>query len=126
MRCLYVTPSYALAVSALKVAFRCPHTLCFALAQCPFAHPGEKARRRDTRKFRYSGTACPEYRKVRDDYQQELGLEFDRMLPLPASGQWVAMAYAKFYCILLPVDVGCFVSLVLDGRDLCAVPYTSK
>ncbi|EPS57796.1 hypothetical protein M569_17020, partial [Genlisea aurea] len=30
---------------------------------CPFAHPGEKARRRDPRKCHYSGTACPEFRK---------------------------------------------------------------
>lgn len=34
-------------------------------AECPFAHPGEKARRRDPRRYRYSGTACPEYRRVR-------------------------------------------------------------
>lgn len=31
--------------------------------ECPFAHPGEKARRRDPRKCHYSGTACPEFRK---------------------------------------------------------------
>ncbi|XP_073051442.1 zinc finger CCCH domain-containing protein 20-like [Primulina eburnea] len=30
---------------------------------CPFAHPGEKARRRDLRKFHYSSAACPEFRK---------------------------------------------------------------
>ncbi|KAI4377842.1 hypothetical protein MLD38_015412 [Melastoma candidum] len=30
---------------------------------CPFAHPGEKARRRDPRCFCYSGTACPDFRK---------------------------------------------------------------
>ncbi|XP_052198566.1 zinc finger CCCH domain-containing protein 49-like [Diospyros lotus] len=30
---------------------------------CPYAHPGEKARRRDPRKYHYSGTACPEFRK---------------------------------------------------------------
>ncbi|XP_042469394.1 zinc finger CCCH domain-containing protein 2-like [Zingiber officinale] len=32
-------------------------------ADCPFAHPGEKARRRDLRKHSYSGTACPDFRK---------------------------------------------------------------
>ncbi len=32
--------------------------------QCPFAHPGEKAKRRDPRKMNYSGTACPDFRKV--------------------------------------------------------------
>ncbi|MCO5547966.1 hypothetical protein L7F22_001421 [Adiantum nelumboides] len=31
--------------------------------ECPFAHPGEKARRRDPRRYRYSGTACPDFRK---------------------------------------------------------------
>lgn len=31
--------------------------------ECPFAHPGEKARRRDPRRFHYSGTACPDFRK---------------------------------------------------------------
>ncbi|KAL8236442.1 hypothetical protein R6Q59_017523 [Mikania micrantha] len=30
---------------------------------CPYAHPGEKASRRDPRKYSYSGTACPEFRK---------------------------------------------------------------
>ncbi|CAH9053359.1 unnamed protein product [Cuscuta epithymum] len=31
--------------------------------ECPFAHPGEKARRRDPRRYRYTGTPCPEFRK---------------------------------------------------------------
>ncbi|XP_009610482.1 zinc finger CCCH domain-containing protein 20 [Nicotiana tabacum] len=31
--------------------------------ECPYAHPGEKARRRDPRKYFYSGTACPDFRK---------------------------------------------------------------
>ncbi|XAR67082.1 hypothetical protein NMG60_11013512 [Bertholletia excelsa] len=31
--------------------------------ECPYAHPGEKARRRDPRRYHYSGTACPEFRK---------------------------------------------------------------
>ncbi|KAK6927317.1 Zinc finger, CCCH-type [Dillenia turbinata] len=31
--------------------------------ECPYAHAGEKARRRDPRKFNYSGTACAEFRK---------------------------------------------------------------
>ncbi|KAL6974498.1 hypothetical protein U1Q18_028682, partial [Sarracenia purpurea var. burkii] len=31
--------------------------------ECPYAHPGEKARRRDPRKFHYSGTSCPDFRK---------------------------------------------------------------
>ncbi|XP_044501970.1 zinc finger CCCH domain-containing protein 2-like [Mangifera indica] len=31
---------------------------------CPFAHPGEKARRRDPRRFHYSGTVCSEFRRA--------------------------------------------------------------
>lgn len=31
--------------------------------ECPFAHPGEKARRRDPRAYHYSGTSCPDFRK---------------------------------------------------------------
>ncbi|KAB1219786.1 Zinc finger CCCH domain-containing protein 20 [Morella rubra] len=31
--------------------------------ECPYAHPGEKARRRDPRKYLYSGTACPDFRR---------------------------------------------------------------
>lgn len=31
--------------------------------ECPYAHPGEKARRRDTRKYNYSGNSCPNFRK---------------------------------------------------------------
>nr|CAD1837236.1 unnamed protein product [Ananas comosus var. bracteatus] len=30
---------------------------------CPYAHRGEKARRRDPRKFPYSAAVCPEYRQ---------------------------------------------------------------
>ncbi|XP_073044022.1 zinc finger CCCH domain-containing protein 20-like [Primulina eburnea] len=30
---------------------------------CPFAHPGEKARRRDPKKFHYTATPCPDFRK---------------------------------------------------------------
>lgn len=32
---------------------------------CPFAHPGEKAKRRDPRVFTYTGVACPDMKKVR-------------------------------------------------------------
>ncbi|PIA42874.1 hypothetical protein AQUCO_02000374v1 [Aquilegia coerulea] len=30
--------------------------------ECPFAHPGEKAQRRDPKKFYYSGDPCPDFR----------------------------------------------------------------
>lgn len=31
--------------------------------ECPYAHPGEKARRRDPRKYHYSGASCADFRK---------------------------------------------------------------
>lgn len=42
---------------------QCPRTRAHDWTQCPFAHPGEKARRRDPRKFAYSAIPCPDYRK---------------------------------------------------------------
>ena len=42
---------------------RCARGRSHDWTDCPYAHPGEKARRRDPRKFSYSGTACPDYRK---------------------------------------------------------------
>ncbi|KAL2346521.1 hypothetical protein Fmac_000521 [Flemingia macrophylla] len=41
----------------------CPRGRSHDWTQCPYAHPAEKARRRDPRKFLYSATACPDYRK---------------------------------------------------------------
>jgi len=41
----------------------CPRTRAHDWTQCPFAHPGEKARRRDPRKHAYSAVPCPDYRK---------------------------------------------------------------
>lgn len=31
---------------------------------CPFVHPGESAKRRDPRKFKYSAVACPNAKQV--------------------------------------------------------------
>ncbi|XP_077210738.1 zinc finger CCCH domain-containing protein 20-like [Tasmannia lanceolata] len=42
---------------------RCARGRSHDWTECPFAHPGEKARRRDPRRFHYSGTACPDFRK---------------------------------------------------------------
>ena len=42
---------------------RCTRGRSHDWTECPFAHPGEKAKRRDPRAHRYSGTACPDYRK---------------------------------------------------------------
>ena len=42
---------------------RCSRTRAHDWTECPFTHPGEKARRRDPRRFNYCGAACPEFRK---------------------------------------------------------------
>ncbi len=41
----------------------CPKSRPHDWTCCPFAHPGEKAKRRDPRLFSYCGTACSDYRK---------------------------------------------------------------
>lgn len=42
---------------------RCPRGRSHDWTECPYAHAGEKARRRDPRKFHYSSTSCPDFRK---------------------------------------------------------------
>ncbi|PHT73555.1 Zinc finger CCCH domain-containing protein 49 [Capsicum annuum] len=42
---------------------RCTRGRSHDWTECPYVHPGEKARRRDPRKYHYSGTACPDFRK---------------------------------------------------------------
>ncbi|EYU20391.1 hypothetical protein ABFS82_01G016400 [Erythranthe guttata] len=42
---------------------KCARARSHDWTECPFAHPGEKARRRDPRKYHYSGSACPDFRK---------------------------------------------------------------
>ncbi|GFP82870.1 zinc finger CCCH domain-containing protein 20 [Phtheirospermum japonicum] len=42
---------------------KCARARSHDWTECPFAHPGEKARRRDPRRYHYSGSACPDYRR---------------------------------------------------------------
>lgn len=42
---------------------RCTRSRSHDWTDCPFAHPGEKARRRDPRRHHYSGTVCPDFRR---------------------------------------------------------------
>ncbi|KAM7495090.1 hypothetical protein LguiB_029699 [Lonicera macranthoides] len=42
---------------------RCTRSRSHDWTDCPFAHPGEKARRRDPRRYRYSGAVCPDFRR---------------------------------------------------------------
>ncbi|KAF5183243.1 Zinc finger ccch domain-containing protein [Thalictrum thalictroides] len=41
---------------------RCGLNRAHDWTECPFAHSGEKARRRDPQKFHYSGDPCPDFR----------------------------------------------------------------
>ncbi|XP_057776026.1 zinc finger CCCH domain-containing protein 20-like [Salvia miltiorrhiza] len=45
---------------------RCAIARSHDWTDCPFAHPGEKARRRDPRRHHYSGGACPDFRRAGD------------------------------------------------------------
>ncbi|KAK8698615.1 hypothetical protein V6N13_114727 [Hibiscus sabdariffa] len=42
---------------------RCTRSRSHDWTDCPFAHPGEKARRRDPRCYRYSSTVCSDFRR---------------------------------------------------------------
>lgn len=42
---------------------RCSRGRAHDWTDCPYTHPGEKARRRDPRKYNYSASACPDFRK---------------------------------------------------------------
>ncbi|KAG6486456.1 hypothetical protein ZIOFF_055031 [Zingiber officinale] len=42
---------------------RCGRGRAHDWTECPFAHPGEKARRRDPRRYHYSGAPCPDFRR---------------------------------------------------------------
>ncbi|KAG4985881.1 hypothetical protein AAZX31_12G110000 [Glycine max] len=46
---------------------RCTRSRSHDWTDCPFVHPGEKARRRDPRRFHYSATVCPEFRRGQCD-----------------------------------------------------------
>ncbi|XP_022985508.1 zinc finger CCCH domain-containing protein 54 [Cucurbita maxima] len=41
---------------------RCPKSRSHDWTECPYAHRGEKAQRRDPRRFNYSAVACPAFR----------------------------------------------------------------
>ncbi|KAL6758158.1 hypothetical protein V8C86DRAFT_1808997, partial [Haematococcus lacustris] len=47
---------------ALKV-LPCSKRYCHDWTTCPYAHNGEKAKRRDPRLHQYTGVACPEMKK---------------------------------------------------------------
>jgi hypothetical protein len=50
-------------MSVLQV-LPCARKFSHDWTECPYAHPGEKARRRDPRIYDYTGIACPNMKKV--------------------------------------------------------------
>ncbi|KAK1307227.1 Zinc finger CCCH domain-containing protein 54 [Acorus calamus] len=60
---VYETDEFRMYAFKIK---RCAKTKSHDWTECPYAHRGEKARRRDPRKFNYSGVACPEFRHAGD------------------------------------------------------------
>lgn len=44
----------------------CPRGRSHDWTECPFLHPGEKARRRDPRRFHYSCIPCPDFRQTEE------------------------------------------------------------
>ena len=42
---------------------KCPCTRPHDWTQCPFVHPGERARRRCPKKYNYSATPCPDFKR---------------------------------------------------------------
>ncbi|KAJ4980797.1 hypothetical protein NE237_031634 [Protea cynaroides] len=42
---------------------RCMRSRSHDWTECPFSHPGEKARRRDPRRYHYSGNICTDFRR---------------------------------------------------------------
>ncbi|PKI42501.1 zinc finger CCCH domain-containing protein 56-like [Punica granatum] len=57
---MYTTDEFRMYVFKIRP---CSRAYSHDWTECPFAHPGENARRRDPRKFHYSCVPCPEFRR---------------------------------------------------------------
>ncbi len=55
--------SQRMSVGLLQV-LPCSKRSCHDWQQCPYAHPGEKAKRRDPRVHTYTGIACPNMKQA--------------------------------------------------------------
>ncbi|KAL6896917.1 hypothetical protein ACP4OV_007489 [Aristida adscensionis] len=51
---------------------RCPQPCSHDWTVCPYAHKGERARRRDPRRFDYLAVPCPDYRAAQQQQQLRL------------------------------------------------------
>jgi hypothetical protein len=104
----------------------CPNMDPHDWTECPFAHPGEKARRRDPKCYLYTGVACPDFRKVRrlgpgqgvDTTRQlfaaESGVAGGHVVPQPAAG----------LCVLQ--DMLCLGNAgMCPGMWQCLLPYST-
>jgi hypothetical protein len=72
---------------------------------CPFAHPGEKARRRCVRSIPYSANACPDMQKVRYQVLQLLHCWLLTATPVTLAIATVAVG-AKLIVSLMLVQAG--------------------
>ncbi|KAJ4878221.1 Zinc finger CCCH domain-containing protein 61 [Raphanus sativus] len=66
---------------------RCTRSRSHDWTDCPFAHPGEKARRRDPRRYHYTGEVCSEFRNGGGDCSR---------------GELCGFAHGVFECWLHP------------------------
>jgi hypothetical protein len=68
---------------------RCPQPCSHDWTACPYAHKGERARRRDPRRFHYVAVSCPDYRA-----QAQAQLAAGGGQPLPSCGRGLRCRYA--------------------------------
>jgi hypothetical protein len=94
---LWAQMSDAFWVYVYKV-HRCPNRYAHDWALCPYAHVGERARRRDPRGYTYLAVACPDYRA---SYQHNLDTG-SRASPTCARGLGCRFAHGVFELWLHP------------------------
>ncbi|XP_066395479.1 zinc finger CCCH domain-containing protein 2-like [Miscanthus floridulus] len=77
---------------------RCPFPGNHVWMSCPYAHRGERARRRDPRSFRYAAAPCPEY----EESKRQLRLAGSSATPTCARGLHCGYAHGIFETWLHP------------------------
>ena len=77
---------------------RCPFPGNHVWMSCPYAHRGERARRRDPRSFSYVAASCPEY----EESKRQLRLARSSVAPTCARGLHCGYAHSIFETWLHP------------------------
>lgn len=65
MRCFLLLHQRNLKSDPCLQVLPCSKRSCHDWQQCPYAHPGEKAKRRDPALHNYTGIACPNMKQAR-------------------------------------------------------------